>query len=270
MKISIFTTYTNPEKRMDPWKEATQCYGEFADEVIVTGQNWPEEFKFSYIGEQFQQGFENATGDWVIKMDIDTMFHEKTFKKLKKFLENNSDKPAVILPKYQFFSFKKFHVKSTMCTIVNKKKFPQIKFNGGGDLCDPTLNGKLLNELNLPKLNIPIWNYDSTFKTKEVISIDRARFARAWNKEFGNWGDRGDGTPENAFNAWFNMVKNRYQFHIGSVDISQHPKFIQEKLLNIDELQFGYSLFGLANNQNKITMDKIRSYKAYLNNYYKF
>ena len=26
--------------------------------------------------------------------------------------------------------------------------------------------------------NIPIWNYDSVFKTKKVISKDRARFVR--------------------------------------------------------------------------------------------
>ena len=24
---------------MDPWKEATQCYEEFADELIITGMN---------------------------------------------------------------------------------------------------------------------------------------------------------------------------------------------------------------------------------------
>ena len=26
MKISIFTSMTNPEERQDPWKEAIQCY----------------------------------------------------------------------------------------------------------------------------------------------------------------------------------------------------------------------------------------------------
>ena len=37
------------------------------------------------------------------------------------------------------------------------------------------------------------------FRTKSVISHDRARFARAWNREFGNYGDRGGGLPEEAF-----------------------------------------------------------------------
>ena len=37
MKVSIFTTMTNPEERMDPWKEALNCYESIADEVIVVG-----------------------------------------------------------------------------------------------------------------------------------------------------------------------------------------------------------------------------------------
>ena len=37
MKISIFTSMTNPEERQDPWKEALNCYEDFAGEVI-TGQ----------------------------------------------------------------------------------------------------------------------------------------------------------------------------------------------------------------------------------------
>ena len=58
MKISVFTTYTDPEKRNDPWKEALNCYEDFADEVVVTGQNWPYEFSWELIGETFQEGFE--------------------------------------------------------------------------------------------------------------------------------------------------------------------------------------------------------------------
>ena len=41
MKLSIFTTYTDPEKRNDPWKEALNCFNDIADEVIVTGSDWP-------------------------------------------------------------------------------------------------------------------------------------------------------------------------------------------------------------------------------------
>ena len=51
--------------------------------------------------------------------------------------------------------------------------------NGGGDLCQPTINGELLAPEKYPLFNIPIWNYDSVFKDKEIIKKDRGRFARA-------------------------------------------------------------------------------------------
>ena len=40
MKISIFTTYTEPELRNDPWREALNCYEDFADEVVTTFQSY--------------------------------------------------------------------------------------------------------------------------------------------------------------------------------------------------------------------------------------
>ena len=75
--ISIFTTYTDPEKRFDPWKEALECYNSLADEVIIEGSDWPYEFKWDLIGKTFQKGFDKCSGDWVIRMDIDYFFHEK-------------------------------------------------------------------------------------------------------------------------------------------------------------------------------------------------
>ena len=84
MKISIFTTMTNPEKRMDPWKEALECYNFFADEVVVVGDDWPTEFSWDHIGKTFQKGYDKCTSDWVMRMDIDYFLHEKNKNKLEK------------------------------------------------------------------------------------------------------------------------------------------------------------------------------------------
>ena len=146
LKISIFTSYTNPEKRMDPWVESLQCYREFADEVVVVGEDWEYEFSFDHIGKTFQQGFEESSGDWVIKMDIDTVFHENDFDKLRSYLYKYKDVPGLCLTKKQIFTPERFHTKARMCFVLNKKKFPNLLLNGGGDLCDPTLNGQLLNK----------------------------------------------------------------------------------------------------------------------------
>ena len=57
-------------------------------------------------------------------------------------------------------------------------------------------------------------------------------------------GDRGGPTEEEAFNAWFEMITQRYKKHT-KLKISQHPKYIIEKLKSIEENQFGYNAFGL-------------------------
>ena len=51
---------TDPEKRGDPWKEALNCYNCFSDELIVVGEDWPEEFKFSQIGSISNKALINA------------------------------------------------------------------------------------------------------------------------------------------------------------------------------------------------------------------
>ena len=57
-KLSIATSYTDPEKRMDPWKEALACYEDLADEVVRSGENWPYEFTWDYIGKVFNESYQ--------------------------------------------------------------------------------------------------------------------------------------------------------------------------------------------------------------------
>ena len=92
-KISIFTSMTNPEERMDPWKEAMECYKDFADEVVVVGKDWPYEFKWDHIGKTFNDGFKKSSGDWVIRMDLDYFFMRIHLKKLEKTLINMISTP---------------------------------------------------------------------------------------------------------------------------------------------------------------------------------
>lgn len=264
MTISIFTSFTNPEKRMDPYKEALACYSDFADEVIIVGQDWPEEFTFSYIGKVFQQGFNESKSDWVLGMDIDNILHEKDIYRLRNILSKYDDQPCIAFPKFQIFTPDRFNIKTLFCIAFNKKKFPNIKLNGGGDLCQPTLNDKLINPQDVPNAKIPIWNYDSVFKTKEVISHDRARFARAWEREFNSFGDRGGKTDQLAFEAWFKMIEERYKKHYLKLKIEDHPKYIKNALLNLNENQFGYDAFGLKYNTKFSIKEFITSYRNYL------
>ena len=88
--ISIVTTMTDPDLRQDPWKEALDCYNSFADEVIIVGSDWPYEFKWDEIGKTFQEGFDKASGDWIIRMDLDYFFHQDDFLNIKRILEGDS------------------------------------------------------------------------------------------------------------------------------------------------------------------------------------
>ena len=261
MSISIFTTYTEPEKRNDPWKEAIECYKDFSDEVIVKGQNWPKEFTWDLIGKTFQEGFEESTGDWAIRMDIDYFFHEKYKDILPKVLMKYNDYPGVVFPQYQFFTPDRFQVKTRLCLALNKKKYPNIKLNGGGDLCLATLNDTLLSINNLPNVNIPIYQYDSMFRTKEIISTDRARFARAWNRFFLDYGNRGGGTDKEAFDAWYQDIRIKYKKHTNKLRRQDHPKYMIEKISNIRSDQFGFDAFGLKDKTSRTINDYLKGKK---------
>tara|TARA_B100001057_G_scaffold499203_1_gene608968 strand:- start:4007 stop:4810 length:804 start_codon:yes stop_codon:yes gene_type:complete len=261
MKISIFTTMTTPEERMDPWKESLACYEDFADEVVIVGENFKYEFIWSDIGKMFTEGLEKSTGDWVLWMDIDNLFHEKDFELLRDGLRKYKDSPSIALPKMQIFTPDRFSVKSVICRAFNKKDYPNIKLNGGGDLCLPTLNGELIKPEDVPKIKVPIWNYDTVFRTKKIISEDRARFARAWKREFGNFGERGGEEPLHAYSAWYEMVERRYKSHTHRLNIEEHPKYIKDKIENLNEDQFGYNGFGLKQNQKIPPMNYVRSYR---------
>ena len=181
----------NPEERMDPWKEAIECYESIVDDIVIVGDKVNDEFKWSELGNMFDEAFIKCDGDWVINLQVDMFIHEKDIKKLKNLIYNHSDEPAIALPKYKFFEPNRYEIKNFDTIIFNKKKFKNILFNGGGDLALPTLEGKILDQNSVACSNIPVWNYDTTFRTKEVIMKDRSRFARAWNREFGNFGERG-------------------------------------------------------------------------------
>ena len=232
-----------------------------ADEIIVVGQDWPDEFSFSYIGEVFQEGLDKSNGDWVIHMDIDNFFHENSISILKEALSKYDNLPTITFPKYQIFTPDRYHIKANMCIALNKKGYPNLKMDGGGDLCQPTLNSELLRPADFPFVNVPIWNYDSVFKTKDVISKDRARFARAWFREFKEWGERGGDSNELAFEAWFNMIEERYAKHIFNLSISDHPVYVQEKIRNLKNSQFGFDAFGLKQTIKKSKLEYLRYFK---------
>lgn len=270
MKLSIFTTVTNPERRGDNYKDALACYTSLADEtVIIYGRksdidhpleyengggktvhvptvinSWPKEFSWEIIGEHFQRGYEVCTGDWVIHCDLDFIFHERDFGRIRQALKDYPTAPAVSFYKWQFILPDRYNLKSRLVLAVNKKAFgDRIKFNGGGDLCQPTLDGKDIELSETPQAGVPFYNYEKLTKTKEQIKDDVERMDRAYQRYFGRWlySDNGEG----AYEGWLKMARGRFQKPSQHIPLSAHPKYVQETIKNLRPDQWGYNGFGL-------------------------
>lgn len=265
MRLSIFTTISDYEN--NHWKQSLQSYLDLADEVVIISGNikgrelimdflvnadtpeyilkvkdyyceWPEGFSFDFIGKQFQRGYEACTGDWVIHADIDFVFHENDIKDIGRQLENLKDEPVISMYKYQFILPDRFILKSRTPIIVNKGRFgDRIKFDSGGDLCQPSLDGKQV--IDPPCLTIPFYNYEHLTKTKEVIEKEIGRMERAYRRTFGKklYGD-------DYFDGWMKMMQGRIKMHGQPIPLSDHPKYIQETIKSLKPDQFGYSNFG--------------------------
>lgn len=221
-------------------------YRDDADFLVDAYSRWPKEFSWGLIGQQFQRGYEACSGDWVIRMDLDMLFHEKDFSKIKQALADNPDSPAMSFYKWQFILPDRYNLKSRLVIAVNKAKFgDRIKFDSGGDLCQPSLDGKQLSIEEMPQAGVPIYNYEHLLKTKEQIMDDVGRMDRAYKRHFGKWLYSEDGTDGSAYKGWLEMMLGRYKKPSAMIRLVEHPKYIQEKIKNLKPNQFGYNAFGL-------------------------
>ena len=137
MKISIFTSMTNPKERMDPWKESLSCYEDFSDELVIVGEDWDYEFNWVKIGNVFQDGFDKCSRDWVIRMDLDYFFHENDLNTLRKSLNKYKGSPAIT---FKIYNFILDIIKIFNQITWDKRLYPNIKLNGGGDLMQFYIN----------------------------------------------------------------------------------------------------------------------------------
>lgn len=271
MTLSIFSTITDPVERGDNLMPALNCYLELADElVIVDGSKdahefveepiggaasvtqikhlWPREFDWPFIGQQFQRGYEACTGDWVLHLDIDMIFHQRDFGKIRQALKDYPNAPAVSFYKWQMIQPDRYNLKSRLVLAVNKKMFgDRIKFDGGGesDLCQPSLDGKLIGLDSTPQSGVPFYNYEHICKTKEQVMDDVSRMDRAYNRHYGRWLYSEDGTEQSAFDGWCYMVEGRNAKPSKHIELSDHPRFMQDTIKNLTPEQFGYNGWGM-------------------------
>ena len=270
MKLSIFTTITNPDERGDNALSALRCYRDLADELIIVNggepnnrftkfadkiieYEWPHEFDWRFIGQQFQRGYEAADGDWVIHADLDFIFHEKDFTQLRETLKKNSTQPALSFWKYQFILPDRYNLKSRLVLAVNRGVYGnRISFNSGGDLCQPSLNGKEIKPDDVPEARIPFYNYEKLTKNVTQMRYDAERMDRAYYEHFGNYVYQG--SHHDALDGMIAMLKGRFEKPQQEIMLNEHPKYVQRTISDLTPDQWGYSGFGELGKNNYVKM----------------
>lgn len=246
MKLSAFITMTRPEERGDTFDQCYAAAQDFADEVVVIdgAETWPQEFDWSVIGEHFQRGYEACTGDWCVHLDADFIMHENDIERIRGALTEHNNWAAVTLYKYQFILPDRYNLKSRLVVAVNKGKFgDRLRFDSGGDLCQPSLDGKYINPDEVPESRIGFFNYEKLTKSEAQIKDDVGRMARAWQRHFGEY-LLGGPDDENAYREWLKMVRGRFSKPQTPFPFEKHPKYIKDTIRSLTPDMWGYSGFG--------------------------
>lgn len=269
MTIAAFTTSTDPFERGDLFLQAISSYEGFSDELVLVdgskyflvpagihevGSNlvtqvnyhWPEEFSWEFIGEQFQRGYEAAVSDWVMHCDLDFIFHERDYGRVRQAIKDYPSAPAISFYKWQFIQPDRYNLKSRLVLAVNKGMYgDRIRFDGGGDLCQPTLDGKDIDVSAIPQSGVPFYNYEHILKTREQVTRDVGRMDRAYHRRFDKWLYSKDGTESSAIEGWLEMMVGRYNRPSEKLALYKHPKVMQSTIQLLKPEQWGYDGWGL-------------------------
>lgn len=246
MKISTFITITNPLERGDTFNECYKSAQGFSDEIIVVDgkDTWAKEFNWKIIGQHFQKGYESATGDWVIHLDTDFIFHENDYQNIRQVLSYYEYMPACSFWKFQFILPHQYNLKSRLVLAVNKKRFGnRIRFDSGGDLCQPSLDSNYIELNKTPEAKIPFYNYEKIIKTEEQIKDDIGRMERAYKRHFKKYQISETGKDDEAFNCWINLMIGRYRKPQKEILLKEHPAVMIDTIKGLTKNNWGYSGF---------------------------
>lgn len=274
MKTSIILLTANPTEKQYAWKESIASYCDLADEVLIS--NGGEEDLKPYIpskvkifsnpdpkvwnwaehAKRLNTLLDEASGDWILKVDIDWVFHENEMVKIRKQL---------LSVKHSIATFQKMTV-YPMCKYIQKGEVPiaikgsekhKIRFgrdhnrytdltypiwwNNGSDNQGVPL-GRFMDRNEWGRTGCEFWNFDYTFKTKEIAGKMFLRMSQSHREYFGKskWGS----TEEESLSIFIRGMKHKVQ-SASNLDIVRLPKYIKNRIENIKEEEFGHSGWGM-------------------------
>jgi hypothetical protein len=285
MKLTILTTITNPSLRQDRWIEALSCYQDLADEVVIVDGSekkvlntnlhfgnkfkvvhlpWPYNWNWIELPRHLNAGLSQATGDWILKLDIDQLIHENDFQGLRQTLADlPSDCQGATMQKKSFTYQGKYFEKGGQEILFRNDKnirfgknidkrtdlcFPivvmgseQVYYYGSNDHEAPQDSYDLLygKSLKSMKTRFSYWNYDYFFKTEDFTRREFWRMSQAYEKYFGSF-DFGD-SEEASFQKFLNMIKGRHDRSPYTADLSIHSKYIRKEVEELTPEQLGFN-----------------------------
>lgn len=264
MTIGCYILMQNPKTNNYPYLECiNSCLDLFDEILIVDGgttdgsfdlilpdnknvwiriikRDWPDDADWDFLTQQYDFGLQNSRCDWCFKIDADYIFHEDDIEAIKEFLKNNSDKKVISFEKASFNLIDRYRSKTKVGLTVNKKAFPNIRWNTDDKYQD---GDEVLEEETWIPSGIKVYNYDNCFKTKENIKKVMYKWAKAVADKYGkNWGYESE---EAALKFFIDSARTRLEAHNQSeIPLEAHPKYIQDKIKQMTEDQLGYSIFG--------------------------
>jgi hypothetical protein len=217
---------------------------------------WPQEWNWVELPRHLNAGRKECTGDWIIKTDIDQFFHEKDFKAVReKLAECPQECQVATFQKMSMTYGKKYYQKGGQPIAFRNN--PEIAIGQNldkeTDLCFPIKQTgyhiidtkEVFYEMpqgkDLPtfKTGISYWNYDSSFKTADLVKKEFWRFSRAYYKYFKKW--KFGNTEEKSFQLFKDMMKSRHERAPYTYSLKDHPKYIRKAIEELKPEQFAYN-----------------------------
>lgn len=298
MKISAHCNITDAVSQNYPYVESILSFAFFCDEVIVVDGGskdetiahlkkqvtaagydhkvrileleWKREWVWTQFARSLNFGYDQCTGDIVIKFDADYIFDEKTVTSFLQtahaWLDAKDIHPvppvALTLHKVNLILAGKSFKKARVPLAINKRDYPEVRY-GFAYREDPDFSAAIFPSrefegipigesiLERPELirDTPgtIWVYDFTFMDRPTVEgiVQRAARARMRLNEAMPDEQREKIVNDLAMGSVRKFMRTRAEgYHFQEAPPAKHPEIIREKLLALKPEMFGASAFG--------------------------
>lgn len=270
--ISSFCLTTNSDTWGYPYLESIKSFLPVVDEMIVidggstddTVKNirqlsdkirviddedvkWEDVWKYSRMSHNFDRGYQECKGDYVIKFDIDNILLERHEKILRRDIAemDNTKCYSMNFNRRNICREGWYNLKKSKVLAINKRlcKQDRLDVHYGLDLENwgwgneaITIDykrggiyyGKLLRFYKYYGSNVAIYNYDFIFRSEEACKELLYRFHRAISLQKGYKSFK---SREKVYQMFLNTkAKNMKSVHNYKMELKDHPKIIQSKL----------------------------------------